>query len=132
LNTYGKRVLDRVEILEMGVLPSDRDYAAFVKPFPKGVDNAITTQARSLEGVIARELNVPREAVSGKVLNDKAFFNHAFAVCDAHQHGRECFGHRKRAKAHVGLATILVTLGHHAAIFDHHQARGLGLGHEVV
>ena len=81
LNTYGKRVLDRVEILEMGVLPSDRDYAAFVKPFPKNVDNAITTQARYLEGVIARELDVPREAVSGKVLNDKAFFNHAFAVC---------------------------------------------------
>jgi ppGpp synthetase/RelA/SpoT-type nucleotidyltranferase len=81
LNAYGERVLAEVARKEVSVLPSTEDYAAFVQPFPKTVDRFVEIQARHLEQVIAHTFNVPQAAVSSKVLNDRAFFDQAFAVC---------------------------------------------------
>jgi ppGpp synthetase/RelA/SpoT-type nucleotidyltranferase len=81
LSTYGAKILNQVESMEKRVAPLDEDFAAFSKPFPKTVDNALLVQSRFLEGLISREMGVPRASVSSSVLGSKEFFNEAFSIC---------------------------------------------------
>lgn len=80
LNAYGERILADVARAEARVVPSDEAFAEFAKPFPKTVDRALEVQSRHLEQTIARELNVPVSSVSGSVLNDRAFYDQAYAA----------------------------------------------------
>ena len=53
-------------------------------------------------------------------------------MCNAHQHGRECFGHGKRAHGHARFAVVLIALGHHFAFVNDQQTGGLRFIHKVV
>lgn len=80
LNDYGSRVLADMARIEAKLMPSQESFAAFVRPFPKTVDRAVEVQSRYLEQIIARELGVATASVAPSVLNDKAFYNQAYAA----------------------------------------------------
>ena len=51
---------------------------------------------------------------------------------DAHQNGRESFGHGKRSHGHARLAVVLIPLGYHSAFVNDQQTRGLRGIHKVI
>lgn len=77
----GSQILKKVEAMEFGVVPDEKDIAAFMRDFPTRKDRALERQARMLEKIISDELGVHPSEVRDRVLSDQNFMSKAFAAC---------------------------------------------------
>lgn len=77
----GERLLAKVEAKERELVPKQKDFAAFIKPYPDKADRALEAQERRLTRTISVALEVPQESVRARVMSDRAFMEEAYAAC---------------------------------------------------
>lgn len=80
LSGRGEALLSSLEKKEGKLLPSEKDLAAFIKPFPDKKNAAALKQSRILEDTISKKLNVPKASIYDQLMNDRQFMFDAYAA----------------------------------------------------
>jgi len=80
LSGKGATILGRLEAGQDTLLPNERDFAAFMKTYSNNLLKKQEEQARYLEGLIAKRLDVPATAVRRRLMDNKNFMIEAHAA----------------------------------------------------